>query len=69
MRRQRDAAVKIAIQSDDDAQKRRFAATGRADQGGDFTVRQTERYLAEHMQAAARCGAIRLLTDVKLKPA
>ena len=27
MRRQRDAALKIAIQPDDDAQKRRFAAT------------------------------------------
>ena len=59
-----DAAFKIAIQPDNDAQERGLAAAGRADQRRDFAVRQGERDLAEHMQTAARCGAIGLSLDV-----
>lgn len=65
--RQPHAALEIAVQSDDNAQKRCLAASRWTDQRGDLPIHQGKRDLAEYVQPRAGSGAIALLFDVHIK--
>jgi hypothetical protein len=69
VRRERNVAVEIAVESRDDPQQRGLAAAGRPDQRGDLPAEEAERKLAEHLELAAGGSAKRLLFDVDVKPA
>ena len=60
-------ALEVAVQSDNDAQKRCLATSRRTDQRGDLPIHQGKRDLAENVQLHAGSGAIALLFDVHIK--